>query len=75
MQCYECALEGVRTEAIGLCHRCSVGLCVRHGCVVSQPVTAQFPVVKIVVLPKRARQLTCGVCKAALEQPKLERSA
>jgi hypothetical protein len=33
------------------------------------------PLVKVVTLPKRAQKFVCNVCRAALEQPRLERPA
>lgn len=44
--------------------------CVRNTCVVDDPVTGGVPLVRTVVLPKKARLLLCGTCKAALEQPR-----
>lgn len=68
MNCYECSQGGIATEAIGLCHHCSVGLCGEHATMVPDPVTVMYPVAKTVVLPRKARVLLCAVCKAALEQ-------
>ena len=75
MRCFECAADGQATEAIGLCHHCSVALCARHGHVVERAITGSVPINKIVELPAKARELLCGVCRAALEQPHLARSA
>ena len=41
-----------------------------HICVIDDPVTGGVPLVRTVVLPKKARLLLCGTCKAALEQPR-----
>jgi hypothetical protein len=30
MQCHECAVEGVKQEAVALCKLCSAGLCLGH---------------------------------------------
>ncbi len=30
MQCYECAKQGVREDAVVACWSCSAGLCLRH---------------------------------------------
>ena len=30
MQCHECALTGVKQEAVALCKICSAGLCLGH---------------------------------------------
>jgi hypothetical protein len=68
MHCYECLQAGVTRDAIGLCHHCSAALCTEHAFVVADPVTTIYPLMKTVVLPKRARLLLCGTCKAALEQ-------
>jgi hypothetical protein len=70
MHCYECLQNNVTREAIGLCHHCSAALCAEHICVIDDPVTGGVPLVRTVVLPKQARLLLCGTCKAALEQPR-----
>jgi len=41
-----------------------------HVCVVADPITDTRPPMRAVALPKRARLLLCGTCKAALEQPR-----
>src|SRR5450759_193771 len=57
MHCYECLQVGVTRDAIGLCHHCSAALCTEHAFVVADPVTTIYPLMKTVVLPKRARLL------------------
>lgn len=71
MHYYECFETGVDKDAVGLCHHCSAALCADHAFVVSDPVTAVYPVVKTVVLPKRARLVLCSTCKEAIEQRRL----
>jgi len=44
--------------------------CARNTSVVDDPVTDIRPLIRTVVLPKKARLLLCGTCKAALEQPR-----
>lgn len=74
MFCYECALQGVRREAIGMCHNCSLALCREHAHVEPAPVVATYairtyPSVRgAVELPVKARKLLCAVCRAALGQ-------
>lgn len=68
MHCYECLQAGETRDAVGLCHHCSAALCAEHICVVADLVTAIEPLVRTVVLPKKARLLLCGTCKAALQQ-------
>jgi hypothetical protein len=68
MQCYECAVLGKETQAVGLCHNCSAGLCREHASVRRRPVTALYPIVKIIELPHQAREMLCSLCKTALEQ-------
>ena len=75
MHCYECLQAGVTRDAIGLCHHCSAALCTEHAFVVADPVTTIYPLMKTVVLPKRARLLKCGTCKAALEQARSDEFA
>jgi hypothetical protein len=75
MICFECFQRGQRTEAVGLCHYCSAAVCADHGFVAPRPVYMQLPLVKLVSLPKPAQELLCNVCRAALEQPRMERSA
>ncbi len=66
--CYECEQLGTRRDATAFCHHCSAALCSEHAVVVSDPVTAQYPVVKTIVLPLRARLFLCSTCMQALHQ-------
>lgn len=75
MHCYECLQAGETRDAVGLCHHCSAALCAEHIFVVDDPVTAGVPLVRTVVLPKKARLLLCCTCKAALEQPRTSEAA
>jgi hypothetical protein len=68
MICYECQQAGKRRDASALCHHCSAALCQEHALVLADPVTAQYPVCKTVILPLRARLFLCGTCKDALRQ-------
>ena len=70
MECYECLQVGIQRDASGLCHHCSAALCPEHICVIDDPVAGGVPLVRTVILPKKARLLLCGTCKAALEQPR-----
>jgi hypothetical protein len=69
MHCYECSKDDVTRDAVGLCHHCLAALCTEHACVVADPVTAIYPLMRPTELPKHARLLLCCTCKAALEQP------
>lgn len=75
MQCYECLQKGRTTQAIALCNYCSVALCAEHANVLPYYITTVVPVCKTVSLPKTARQILCGTCRSAIEQPRLARSA
>lgn len=74
MLCYECAVQGVRREAVGMCHHCSAGLCEEHAHVEASPVKAArrnktFGAVRWEVeLAQPARQMLCAVCQSALHQ-------
>jgi len=68
MICYECQQAGNRREAVALCHHCSAALCQEHALVLADPVTAQYPICKTVILPLRARVFLCSICKDALQQ-------
>lgn len=68
MICYECQEAGKTCDAIALCHHCSAALCREHALIISDPITAQFPVCKTVVLPLRARVFLCSTCLQALRQ-------
>jgi hypothetical protein len=72
MVCYECSLAGKQRDAVGLCHHCSAALCTEHAQMVADEITTQVPVVKTIVLPRKARLLLCQICRAAIEQPHLE---
>jgi len=75
MHCYECLQAGVTRDSIGLCHHCSAALCIEHAFVVADPVTTIYPLMRAVMLPKPARLLLCGTCKAALEQTRSDEFA
>jgi hypothetical protein len=68
MICYECERSAVRRDAVVLCHHCSAALCSEHAAAVSDPITEQYPMLKVVVLPLQARLFLCITCKQALEQ-------
>jgi hypothetical protein len=74
MLCYECAIQGVRREAVGMCHHCSAGLCEEHAHVEASPIKAvrQNPTFGAVArqfeLALPARRLLCSVCQTALHQ-------
>jgi len=70
VHCYECLRAGETRDSFGLCHHCSAALCAEHIFAVDDPVTTTYPLMRTVVLPKKARLLLCGTCKAALEQPR-----
>jgi hypothetical protein len=63
MLCYECSILGERRDAIGTCHYCSIGVCGEHSQLVAVPITTEAPIVKEIVLPRRARHLFCQVCR------------
>ena len=68
MECYPCLQSGLTREAAGLCHHCSAALCGDHICEVEDPIIVAHLMARTVVLPRKARLLLCGTCKAALEQ-------
>ncbi len=68
MRCFDCSAPGERSEAIGVCHHCSVGLCADHGAIVSDPILAHESIAKVIALPKKARELLCRTCLDALRQ-------
>lgn len=74
MRCYECLHADTSRHAVGLCHHCSAALCADHAKLVADPITDIRPLMLEVVLPKQARLLLCGTCKAALEQPRFSRA-
>jgi hypothetical protein len=61
-------MQGDSSDALGVCHHCSVGLCATHGTVVADPVLTHEGLVKVVALPKKARALLCRICLEALQQ-------
>lgn len=68
MFCYECQQAGRTRDAVVLCHHCSAALCPEHALILSDLVTAQYPVCQTIVLPLRARVFLCGTCREALRQ-------
>jgi hypothetical protein len=72
MNCYECSMVGTNSNAVGLCHHCSAALCTDHACVVADPMTTTYPLVRTVVVPKQARLFLCGTCLQALRQTNTE---
>lgn len=69
MKCFDCSIQGRVADTIGVCHHCSAGVCEGHGSFVSDPVTMQAPLVRTIILPKKARVLLCRNCREALGQP------
>ena len=56
MKCLDCSTsQGRATEAMGVCHHCSAGVCESDSALVSDPVTMQALIMRTVILPKRAR--------------------
>lgn len=49
-------------------HHCFAALCPEHALILSDPVTAQYPVCKGGVLPLRARVFLCTTWREALRQ-------
>jgi len=68
MTCYDCSLKGDHSEAIGVCHHCSVGLCAAHGTLVADPILVNVPLNRLVAVPKKAREFLCRTCLEALRQ-------
>lgn len=74
MLCYECAMKGVRRDAVGMCHHCSAGLCEEHARMEASPVEAMRHNKTLgnvsweVQLARPARELLCSVCQGALHQ-------
>ena len=74
MLCYECAMKGVRRDAVGTCHHCSAGLCEEHARMEESSVKAVrhnktfVNVSGEVELARPARELLCSVCQGALHQ-------
>jgi hypothetical protein len=68
MVCYDCRLEGKRTEAVGICHHCSAALCWDHAHRLDESITMSYPVAATVELPLHARLILCGTCQSALGQ-------
>lgn len=75
MHCYECSQSDVTRDAVGFCHHCSAALCAEHACVIRDPVTTVYPLMRPTSLPKPARLLLCSTCKTALEQSPPGRAA
>jgi hypothetical protein len=75
MRCFECKQAGKISDAVGLCHHCSVALCPDHAVMTSEPVLGHAPILKEVTLPKNARMLLCSTCKAAMAQSNSQRVA
>lgn len=68
MKCFECSLAGERSDAVGVCQHCSVGLCAEHAVLTADPILTHQPIAKVVELPKKARALLCRTCVGALRQ-------
>jgi hypothetical protein len=80
MMCYECARQGVEREAVGMCHNCSIGLCVEHGrrvkTLVPHPTNRSFaPNVPDQELPAEAERFLCGSCAQAMQRRHLGKVA
>jgi hypothetical protein len=68
MICYDCSLDSVSNEAVGVCNCCSAGICRKHAVEVEKPVTVMHPIDQEITLPLSARRLLCQRCNQALHQ-------
>ncbi len=76
MRCYECSLMGNQTEAIGICHHCSTGVCAEHSGLYTHPLPGPEPAAKASGLPSHFRSLLCPHCMEAIrKRPELETDA
>jgi hypothetical protein len=69
MSCYDCSLHDELREAVGLCHRCSAGLCNYHLHMAEQAITVVRVRQTRGHIALQARRLIRIASKAALEQP------
>ncbi|MBL8239977.1 MAG: DUF2180 family protein [Bryobacterales bacterium] len=76
MKCFDCHQLGKVSEAIGICHHCSVAVCPDHGTVFTHPLPVAEPAAKAATLPSHYRSLLCPDCFSAIkERPELENDA
>jgi hypothetical protein len=80
MLCYECSLKGVERQAIGICHNCSIGICLDHArkgmTLVGHRTDRGFAAgVVSLELPERAERLLCPACNDQLQRQRLAKTA
>lgn len=80
MLCYECSLQGLERQAVGICHNCSIGVCADHArkntTLVGHHTDRGFAAgVVNLELPERAERLLCQACSAQLQKQQFAKTA
>ncbi|MYT28555.1 DUF2180 family protein [Streptomyces sp. SID8354] len=65
MKCFDCAWAEQVVDAVGVCHHCGVGVCLRHCHVALEP-GHRIAGVGQSTLSRPARELTCLTCHFAM---------
>ncbi|WP_107068068.1 DUF2180 family protein [Streptomyces sp. CT34] len=65
MKCFDCAWAEEVVDAVGVCHHCGVGVCMRHCHVALEP-GHHLAGVGQSTLSRPARELTCLTCHFAM---------
>lgn len=72
MNWYEFARNGAERAGVGICHRCSAGLCMEHAVEVSRTVVRREPINRVAAVPSQGREFMCSAC-SQMERTGLER--
>ena len=65
MNCFDCALDGIVTPAVAVCHDCGVGVCIEHAVAREHHLTRTATINRIIVVEPPARLVRCEICSAA----------
>ena len=65
MNCFDCALVGAVTSALGLCHDCGAGVCSEHAVARPRHLTRTVTMNRMIEIEPPARLIRCQTCTAA----------
>ncbi len=67
MHCYDCAVTGGYTQAVGICSDCGCGVCVEHAVMAAHHLTRLAVINRVERVEPPARVLRCETCALAHE--------
>lgn len=65
MECYDCALDGRRSDAVAVCVDCGATFCLDHGHPQARWLTRTAVINRIQTVHPPGRAIRCGTCATA----------